>query len=1036
MKKNTLFVSVLAGLGSLVAVIAVMNNVGESQYSPRETAEISNSSKINSEFFSTMRKNIRTGKVEPSDYISAVKETEGSRNSRVSNMNWEFSGPDNIGGRVRALVIDNVNPDLIYAGGAGGGMYVSTDDAGTWNYKSMDWDNIHVSTIAQDGDGRVYAGTGMYADAGTAISGAFPGGGIWVSDDRGDTWSHLASTSPANVGSADDWAYVNRIAVSQVKNSDGNYTVYAATRRGLFVSKDKGVTWYEPMTVPGNCNSTLNGNMQEVVVTSTNRTLVSVGGSLYVSNDGEADCSYLPVGITNGIGSSTRMSLTVCSSDENIVYAFQGFGSGGRANPATFRVLSSADGGDNWSPLSPAPPTTTIDSTFDLMGSNPSSFNQAIAVDPTDCDRIYVGAVELYRVDGAWSSVALNFATEPLYVHSDKHWFHFSPHDPATMYVGSDGGVGKTTNAADNFVRWTTNNRHFGTTQYYGIAVTPDGRIVGGTQDNGSHYIDPSSPGISGKDGIQVSGGDGFDCETSDISEIAFTTLYYGQVNRIVYSNGFASATIHPQFEGSSPFHTVIRKWESKNDITSKDSLSFSNDTVKYSIGSGDGLKKVFSGLVTKPQNAADLTPGTFVFTDVAGGQAAADVNSNGTLESFGDSVGTIDYVTGAYSIRWSFAPPVGSSVNSSFVVSYSAGDTLNLESQNMAIPFTYVLPNNVNVNDSLEIQDPVQSLFAISMTGGIRISREVLYFPLGSPSFTSYDVWGSTTNVSPTCMEFSADGNHLYVGGNNGSVVRISGLNEWYSSDDPNIVLDRRTIFNGGAPVSGISLHPTDPEKLLVSVGGYGASSHIFEMFNAQSDSSNVIANRRDINGDLPNFPVYDPEYNVNNTSQVLLGTELGLWASNDINAGSVTWNNESGEMGNVPVLDVKQQRLPFSEATNYGQFYLGTFGRGIWTSGDLVSVDEPWTDMDEGLEIGSLSMYPNPVNTVSTLSFDMPKAGVVSIMIYDISGKLISSQNRNFASGAAKFEINSFDMPAGTYFATVKMGDVQGQTKFVVIK
>ena len=317
-------------------------------------------------------------------------------------------------------------------------------------------------------------------------------------------------------------------------------------------------------------------------------------------------------------------------------------------------------------------------------------------------------------------------------------------------------------------------------------------------------------------------------------------------------------------------------------------------------------------------------------------------------------------------------------------------------------------------------------------MFGGIRISREALYFPLGSPSFTSVDVGG--TSFTPTCMEYSADGNHLFVGGSNGQVIRVSGLNNWYTDVVPDSVLTKTTIYSGGPSVSGINVHPTDPEKLLVTVGGYGASSHVSEVTNAVSATSNAV--RRDINGDLPDFPVYDPEYNVNNPNQVLLGTELGLWASDDISAGSVSWSNQSGAMGNVPVLDVRQQRLPHNEAANYGKIYLGTFGRGMWTTGDLVSVDDQWDNFEEGLAIENLSMYPNPVNAMATLSFEMPAAGSARVLIYDISGKMVANEVRNYAAGTAKYEVDSYNMPSGTYFATVTVGDVQGQTKFVVVK
>jgi hypothetical protein len=1024
MKKNKLFISALAGLGSVMALFAVFSNSGNSQYSPREEAS-DLAEKVNSDYFNTMRRNVNTGKVEALDYIKAsegVKELK-MKNSRATSLNWDFAGPDNIGGRSRAIVVDNVNPNLIYAGGAGGGMYVSTDAAGTWSYKSTDWDNIQVSTIAQDGDGVLYAGTGMVTDGGQfGVGAAFPGGGIWTSSDRGETWSHIASTKPNSIGRGEQWAFVNRVAVSKSKNALGNYTVYAGTSRGLKVSLDKGLTWIEPMTLP-NCSSVYPGSVQDVVTTVSGRVLIAYNGGLFVSDDGETTCSYTSVGLASGIGGSTRMSLTVCESDENMVYAFQGFS----GDPATFKVLSSVDGGDTWGDLQPAPPTAVIDSTFDLMGSNPASYNQAIVVDPTDCGRIYVGAVEMYRVDGSWTSIAINFEVPDLYVHADKHWFTYSPHDPNTMYVGSDGGVGKTTNAADASVVWTDNNRHFGTTQYYGLSFSRDGHILAGAQDNGTHLIDPSLGGQAGKDGLEVLGGDGFDTEISNVSDVGFMTIYNGTVARGSMAGG-TGGQIHTRDEANSPFNTILRLWESDNDLTSQDSVVFVNDSSMASIGTGDGVRKVFTGTLRRLQDAAKIVPGQVKFEDVAGVQIADDSDVNGVLKSFGDSVGTIDYTTGNYTLRWAFAPPVGSLVNSLFNVKFNAGDTLNLVSQNQAIPFTYVLPSALVVNDSIVAQDPVQSLLVVSMNGGFEITREALYFPLETPN------WVGVQAVTPTCFEFSNDGNHLYLGSNSGRVMRISGLNNFYSDSDPDSVLIKRTIFNGSAPVSGINIHPTDPEKLLVTTGGYGVTNHVYELFAAQSATG--VGSLRVLQGDLPEFPVYDPEYNVNNPNQVLIGTELGLWMSDDISGTSVAWTQQSGAMGNVPVLDVRQQRLPHYDAVNYGRFYIATFGRGIWTSSDLVGVDEPWVDFSRNTEIENLKMYPNPVNATSKLSFDMPINGSARIMIYDISGKLVKNDVRNFAKGTSVYEVNSADMPSGTYFVTVKMGSMTGNTKFVVVK
>ena len=46
--------------------------------------------------------------------------------------NWEWLGPGNIGGRLRALVINPTNPDIMVVGTAGGGIWRTTNGGGWW----------------------------------------------------------------------------------------------------------------------------------------------------------------------------------------------------------------------------------------------------------------------------------------------------------------------------------------------------------------------------------------------------------------------------------------------------------------------------------------------------------------------------------------------------------------------------------------------------------------------------------------------------------------------------------------------------------------------------------------------------------------------------------------------------------------------------------------------------------------------------------------------------------------------------------------
>ena len=144
--------------------------------------------------------------------------------------------------------------------------------------------------------------------------------------------------------------------------------------------------------------------------------------------------------------------------------------------------------------------------------------------------------------------------SEPFYVHADKHYVEYDPNNPNVMYIGSDGGVAKCTNAQDKVLEFTDANRGYITTQFYGVSFTRDGRIIGGTQDNGSWILDPSQPG-TGMEAGRVFGNDGFDSEVSEIAQVVFATSQYGEVQRVNEQR----IPTELQAPGVGPFHSVIR---------------------------------------------------------------------------------------------------------------------------------------------------------------------------------------------------------------------------------------------------------------------------------------------------------------------------------------------------------------------------------------------------------------------------------------------------------------------------------------------
>ena len=81
----------------------------------------------------------------------AESRINGSRYSnRLTEVNWEERGPNNIGGRTRALLIDPSNSNKLWGAGVSGGLWYNNDitsDTEDWNLVDATWGSLAVSSI-------------------------------------------------------------------------------------------------------------------------------------------------------------------------------------------------------------------------------------------------------------------------------------------------------------------------------------------------------------------------------------------------------------------------------------------------------------------------------------------------------------------------------------------------------------------------------------------------------------------------------------------------------------------------------------------------------------------------------------------------------------------------------------------------------------------------------------------------------------------------------------------------------------------------
>jgi len=79
----------------------------------------------------------------------------------------------------------------------------------------------------------------------------------------------------------------------------------------------------------------------------------------------------------------------------------------------------------------------------------------------------------------------------------------------------------------------------------------------------------------------------------------------------------------------------------------------------------------------------------------------------------------------------------------------------------------------------------------------------------------------------------------------------------------------------------------------------------------------------------------------------------------------------------------------------------------------------------------------YPNPFNPATTISFSMPKSEVVTLKIYDMLGREISTLiNEEKPAGVYNATFDASQLASGTYIYTLRVGDFQQSRKMTLLK
>jgi hypothetical protein len=465
-----------------------------------------------------------------------------ARPDEINALTWQERGPNNIGGRTRAFLVDanDGSGNTVFAAGVGGGVWKTTNfkTTCTWTVINDFFSNIAVTCIKQNPTNamEMYFGTGEGFGNFDAIDGL----GIWKSTNGGSSWTQLSSTISLS--------YVNDLEF------DNNGYIYAATRstvtgmRGIIRSSDGGVNWTQVVTDPIPTAITRGADLERAANGDMYATLgIFSTGHIFRSNENGVNTgisgSWIDITPASVItNKDQRIELAVCPSNGLRIYAVT-------QDSITFGISTlfrSDNRGGSWTTLSNASWCDQGASTNADFSRGQAWYDLIIGIDPSNADLAMVGGVVVVKTTNSgtswtqatrWTTNA-TCTTAPV-IHADIHEIKFL--SSTELIICTDGGIYYSTDGGASF---TNKNGGYNVTQYYGVAVHPtsgSNYMLGGTQDNGTHKF--TTAGINAV--TTATGGDGGFC-------------FINQNDPNYQITSFTNSSYSRSTNGGSSFATVI----------------------------------------------------------------------------------------------------------------------------------------------------------------------------------------------------------------------------------------------------------------------------------------------------------------------------------------------------------------------------------------------------------------------------------------------------------------------------------------------
>lgn len=869
---------------------------------------------------------------------------------------WIDRGPNNVGGRTRAIIFDpnDTTNETVFAGGVSGGLWKNTNisnPSSGWTQIGIP-ENLAVSSITVDPNNSkiFYVGTGESYTGGEAN-----GNGLWKSSDGGNSWIKIFGGATGETFFDSN----SKLTVNAPADIAGDYTSVVSTNFGASlgaeVTGDLALVNDGTDTTEDACEAITNA-----VEINGKIAIIRRGGCTFVDKVLKAqNAGAIAAVIINNLNTNPfNMSGDDATITIPAIMVTKKTGETLLASLAGETVnLTLSQTGDS-APNSDAVPG--IQYINDIAIRNNSGVSEIfIAVGDTSSDGTNLGGnsigiyksvdgINFSKIDTPKTSNGNNYAPNNIEIAGNKDIYFSTTNSRiygdggGAIFKSSDGtnftllhtvdkgarteiAVSKTTSGVvyvlseitdrDNPVKIFRTTDDFVTVTQVSLPNDADTGISENDFTRGQAFydlllkVDPTNDDV-----LYVGGIDLFKSTTAGNSWEQLSHWYGGfgfqEVHADQHGVAFASSS-------RMVFSNDGGVYFSDNAGTTISSRNINYNTVQfYTVGVAPTT--AFDGDEYFIAGAQDN--GTLLFSDAnEGANNATQAQGGDGAYSFFDTDGTDKYSISNYVYN-----------NSINLFNYVSNSSLTINEES---------PQNGDFINQEELDSNKNILYSNYSSGSDYIIKR--YSGLLSGLITKDNLTNDLMNSGPSAMKvspYTSESSKLFVGLKNSKLLVIEKADtdsaSWYDITGSEFIGSISDIEFG-----------TNESEIFVTMHNYGVNSIWFT-----DDAGATWKNKE---GDFPDIPVKAILQNPLNLNEVIIGTQLGVWKTSDFNVDAPKWVQSHNGMSSVPVLDL--------DLRDDNTVFAATYGRGVFSAKFTLN---PKGDNDKDGILNSVDNCPSVAN------------------------------------------------------------------------